>query len=86
MILEVEVDIFFHFHHCRCQMECCVAVVILRQIINQIPHPGFFEISIFVAAVSHSSAVGDIFKDLWLMNHIEEIPNFVDFFRLSLSR
>lgn len=48
--------------------------------------PRIFEICIFAVAVSHASAVGDIFKDLSLMNHPEEIPNFVDFSRLSLCR
>lgn len=48
--------------------------------------PRIFEISIFVVAISLASAAGDIFKDLWLINHAEEILNFVDFSRLSLCR
>lgn len=52
--LEVGVDIFLRFHHHRCQMEYVVA---RRQMINQIPHPGFSEISIFVAAISQASGI-----------------------------
>lgn len=46
----------------------------------------FCEICIFAAAISHASAVVDIFKDLWLRNQTGEIPNCVDFSRLSQCR